>query len=57
MTAFIAHIKIALIRRALWLVWFPFLYIDLCFNLYSSSQFNDLVWTCWDLGWNGVGRI
>lgn len=53
MTAFISRLPDGL-RHLVWLVWFPFVYLDLWFKFRDSRNFDSLVWVCWDLGWRGM---
>ena len=55
MTAYIARIKPDNLRKLVWLMWFPVgVFPDICWKFYGKPDFSTVVWTCWDLGWNGL---
>lgn len=53
-TANISRIKNPYIRKPLFLLWFPCIYLDLLHKTGFSKNFNEWVKTCFLLGWKGL---
>ena len=54
MTAFIARIQPDWLRQLIWIVYFPFVYLDLWMHFGSSPRLQELTTAAFRLGWKGL---
>lgn len=53
-TAPLSRIKNPLIRKPLWVMWFPILIVNLTVEHWRSKNYQKIVLVCWRMGWHGI---
>jgi hypothetical protein len=54
MTAYIARLQPDWLRQLIWIVYFPFVYLDLWIEFRTSPRLRELTNTAFLLGWKGL---
>lgn len=53
-TAPLSRIKSSIIRKPLWVIWYPILLVNLTVEHYKSPNYKKIIWVCWRMGWHGI---